>query len=251
MRKPMLAGNWKMYLTPEKGAELAKALAALVADTKGREIVVCTPATHLDAVGRVLKGSNVSLGAQNMYPMAEGAYTGEISPAMLKSLGVTHVVLGHSERRQYFFESDGFINAKIKSALENGLTPIACCGESLDERERKLTFDKIGYQIDHIIEGIAPEKIPAIVIAYEPIWAIGTGRTATNEQAQEVHAFIRGKLTSRFGAEIANAVRILYGGSVKPENVDGLMAMPDIDGALVGGASLKAEGFARIANFVA
>ena len=249
MRTPIIAGNWKMYKGPAAAADLAKALVPLVADAGGVEIVICPPNVSLSTVASLVNGSNVKLGAQNMYPMAEGAFTGENSPAMLKEIGCTHCILGHSERRQYFFEADSFIRAKVKAALEFGLVPIVCVGETLDERERNRTYDRIDLQIDEALAGLEPKQAEGIVIAYEPVWAIGTGRNATPEQAQEVHAYIRRKLQIRFGQDAAEKIRILYGGSVKPDNVDGLMVQKDIDGALVGGASLKADGFARIVKF--
>ncbi len=249
MRTPLMAGNWKMYKTPAEGAAFVRELIEAVGQPSGVEALVCPPAVALATVAEAAKGSPIMVGGQNLYPMAEGAYTGETSPAMLKDMGMSHVILGHSERRQYFHESDAFINAKIKAALEFGLIPIVCVGESLDERERKMTFDKIGYQLEEAFKDIPFGDAAKLVVAYEPIWAIGTGRTATPEQAQDVHAFIRKKLEMRYGQEVSEAIRIQYGGSVKPDNVDTLMSMKDIDGALVGGASLKVDSFARIVNF--
>lgn len=249
MRTPVIVGNWKMYKSPRESALITRELKGLLSDAKGVEIAVCPPHTSLETVGRELTGTTIKLGAQNLYPMAEGAYTGEISPIMLRELGCAYCILGHSERRQYFMESDAFVNQKIKAALEFNLTPILCVGENLQEREIKRTYDKISYQIDGAFWNIEGGDAIRVVIAYEPVWAIGTGRTATPEQAQEVHFFIRRKLAIHYSSEIANSIRILYGGSVKPDNVDGLMAKPDIDGALVGGASLKAEDFARIVKF--
>ncbi len=249
MRTPLIAGNWKMYKTPEEGVDLVRGLIEQTKDVKDVEILVCPPFPCLAAVGEALSGSSIRLGAQNLYPKAEGAYTGEVSAGMLKALGCSYVILGHSERRMYFFETDEFIREKTEAALDAGLIPIICVGESLEEREQGRTFDRVGYQMDRAVQGMSPDRAKKIVIAYEPVWAIGTGKTATDEQAQEVHAFIREKLSVHHGKEVAEAIRILYGGSVKPANAAGLMSRPDIDGGLVGGASLKADSFAGIANY--
>lgn len=249
MRTPVIAGNWKMHLSPDEGVELVEALIPRVGGVSDVEIVVCPAYPALQAVSGAIGGSNIKLGAQNLYPMAEGAFTGEISPTILKAVGCSYVILGHSERRQYFWESDAFVNAKIKAALEFGLVPIVCVGESLGERANKRTFDKIGHQIDEAFRGIGEEDSTRLIVAYEPIWAIGTGQTATPEQAQDIHHFIRHKLNLKYDKARAEEIRILYGGSVKPENVDELMAQADIDGALVGGASLKADSFAGIVNY--
>ncbi|RJO67842.1 MAG: triose-phosphate isomerase [Myxococcales bacterium] len=249
MRRPIIAGNWKMYLTPEEGAALAVALAPRAAARADVDVVVCPAMPLLESVGRALAGASLKLGAQNLYPMAEGAFTGEASPKMLVALGCEYCIIGHSERRQYFAEKNAFVNAKVKAALEFDLTPIVCIGETLEEREKKLTFDVVGAQLEGAFEQISAEQAAGIVVAYEPVWAIGTGHTATPEQAQEVHAFIRLKLGRKYGDKTAQAMRLQYGGSVKPDNVDSLMAQPDIDGALVGGASLKVDSFARILNF--
>ncbi|MFH0797544.1 MAG: triose-phosphate isomerase [Candidatus Omnitrophota bacterium] len=249
MRKKIIAGNWKMYKTPGQARELARAIrsgtAKIVPD---REIVLCPPFPALYAVKEEIEGSEIGLGAQNIYPGEEGAFTGEVSPLMLKELGVSYVIIGHSERRQYFTEEDEFINQKVLMALKYGLKPILCVGETLNEKEAGLTEDKIKTQLEG---GLKEVKEPSVlVIAYEPVWAIGTGRNATPRQAQEVHRFIRQWLGERFGEEDAEDIRIQYGGSVKPDNVALLMAEPDIDGALVGGASLSADSFLAIAKGV-
>jgi triosephosphate isomerase len=244
-----MAGNWKMNLTPDEGVTLAKSLAELVKNVKNVEIVVCPTFVGLASVGEAIKGTNVFLGAQNVYPKDNGAYTGEISPGMLKAVGCRYVIIGHSERREYFNETDAFVNAKIKAALAAALIPIVCVGESLAQREADKTFEIVGNQIKGAFDGISAAEAAGMIIAYEPIWAIGTGKTASPQQAQDVHAFIRSQLAERFDHGTAENIRIQYGGSVKADNVDELMAKPDIDGALVGGASLKADGFARIAGF--
>jgi triosephosphate isomerase len=195
------------------------------------------------------KGSPVAVAAQNMHFEKEGAFTGEVSAAMLKDVGVSHVILGHSERRQYFAETDQGVAKKTKVALDNAITPISCVGETLAEREAGRTKDVVGRQVGAILDAVTADETRKVVIAYEPVWAIGTGKVATPEQAQEVHAFIRGRIAAKHGKGVADVLRILYGGSVKPDNVKGLMAMPDIDGALVGGASLKAEDFSQLVNF--
>ncbi len=251
MRIPLIAGNWKMYKNLEESVELASTLKSLVKDVdeSKAEIAVCPTFVNLQAVAGVIKGSNIRLGAQNLYPKNEGAFTGEISPVMLRSVGCHYVIIGHSERRQYFGETNEFINSKVKTALEFGLFPILCVGEKLEEREKGITNDVVKDHVTGGLKGIPKEKLPHIVIAYEPVWAIGTGKTATTEQAQEVHKFIRGVLTELYDAQTAESVRIQYGGSVKPDNAKALMSMPDIDGALVGGASLKADSFEAIIKF--
>jgi triosephosphate isomerase len=222
----------------------------MVADIFKTDIVVCPPFTALGRVAKVLEGTGIKLGAQNVHHAEKGAYTGEVSLSMLKDIGVNHVILGHSERRQYFNESDSLVNLKVKAALASGITPIMCVGETLEERESGATETIVGGQLEGGLEGVVLDRGEKLVIAYEPIWAIGTGMTATPEQAQDVHAFIRARLTQIFGADLAGTVRIQYGGSVKPDNAADLMSQPDIDGALVGGASLEAASFAAIIKSV-
>jgi triosephosphate isomerase len=249
MRVPLMAGNWKMYKSVGEAIALVQALKESLADIADREILVCPPFTALYPVAETLKGSNIELGAQNIYPKEEGAYTGEISPTMLVDVGCRYVIVGHSERRQHFKESDEFINRKVHLALEHGLRPILCVGETLEEREAGHELKVVTKQVQECLAGGTGEGMKEVVIAYEPVWAIGTGRTATPEQAQTMHKTIRDILKGLYGRETAEATRIIYGGSVKPDNVDDLMREPDIDGTLVGGASLKAETFARIVRF--
>lgn len=248
MRKPIIAGNWKMHYTVEEAVKVAKELKGLVKGASA-DVVICAPFIQLPALVAELKGSNVKVGAQNMHFEEKGAYTGEISPGMLEALGVDYVVIGHSERRQYFNETDGDINKKLKKAFKHSLTPILCVGESLEQRESGTTEEVIRAQVVKDLEGLSADEAKEVVIAYEPIWAIGTGKTATSEQANETIAAIRKMVADIFGAEIADAVRIQYGGSVKPSTIKEQMAMSDIDGALVGGASLLADDFAKIVNF--
>ena len=250
MRRPLLAGNWKMYKTVPEGVALAQEIrAGLALPLKDRDVLVAPPFTALAAVGEALRGSDVFLGGQNMHWEREGAFTGEISPPMLKQVGCSHVILGHSERRHIFGESDDTVARKTRAAVDNGLTPILCVGETLPERESSLTLEVVERQLERGLRALTPDEASRAIVAYEPVWAIGTGRTATPAQAQEVHAFIRKRLSATHGEPAAAAVRILYGGSVKPDNVDGLMAEPDVDGALVGGACLKAESFLRIVHY--
>ncbi len=246
MRKRIVAGNWKMNKTPKEAAELCTLLKDKV-NTDTVEVVFCVPAVDLYTVLQALKGTNIAVGAQNMFYEESGAFTGEISPAMLTEMGVSHVIIGHSERRQYFGETDETVNKKVKKALEHGLTPIMCCGETLEQRELGITIEFVRMQIKAGLAGICGEDVKKVVIAYEPIWAIGTGKTATSQQAQEVCFAIRQVLGEIYGKEIAEAVRIQYGGSVNGKNASELFAMADIDGGLVGGASLKEE-FAEIVN---
>lgn len=248
-RTPLMAGNWKMYKTISESVALVQELKTACAGVSDREILVCTPATSFAAVRELVKGSNVKLGAQNLHWETQGAFTGELSGPMLKEAGCEYVVVGHSERRQYFGETDESVNKKMKAAFSHGLLPIVCVGETLQEREAGSTLSVVERQVKVGAAGLTPEQALKVVIAYEPVWAIGTGKTATPEQAQEVHAMIRKLLSGLYGEATAQKIRILYGGSVKPDNIDTLMAKPDIDGGLVGGASLKASDFARIVKF--
>ena len=245
MRKPIIAGNWKMNKTPSEARELVSALIPLVKDAKC-DVVVCTPAVDFAAVSEVIKGTNIKLGAENMHWKESGAYTGELSAAMLKESGVEYVILGHSERRQYFKEDDALINRKVKAVLANGMKPILCVGEKLEDREANKTIDVVSTQTVGGLEGLSKEDAEKVVVAYEPVWAIGTGKTATPAMAQEVHAEIRKILAKLFGEEVSQKIQILYGGSMKPENADALLAEKDIDGGLIGGAALKADSFAAL-----
>ncbi len=247
-RRPFIAGNWKMFKTCPEAVETARQLAQLV-NINTVDVMIAPQFTALVPVSDVIKGSCVSLGAQNLFWESEGAYTGEISPAMLVSAGCRYVIIGHSERRQYFGENDGSVNKKIKAAIRDNLIPIFCVGESEKERESKETFNVLDRQITMGLEGFSSSDLDTLVIAYEPVWAIGTGKTATKEQAQEVHQFLRSIIEKIFGNILAKSIRILYGGSVKPDNIKELMEMPDVDGALMGGASLDAETFNEIINF--
>ena len=240
MRKRLVAGNWKMHMTPREAAALARELAAGIGP-EACEAAFCVPAIDLPAVAQALADTPVALGAQNMYFEDSGAFTGEIAPAMLTELGVRYVILGHSERRQLFGETDGAIRQKVKKALAVGLVPILCCGETLEQREAGVTPEWIRMQLKLDLLGLAPEEAARVVIAYEPIWAIGTGQTASPEQAQEACRGIRELLAELFGTETAGEMRIVYGGSVNANNYRALFAMPDIDGGLIGGASLKPE----------
>ncbi|MBA3030492.1 MAG: triose-phosphate isomerase [Desulfobacteraceae bacterium] len=248
-RRPMIAGNWKMYKTGEEAKDTAKQLVELVKEVKNTDIMIAPAFTSLASVFQAVKGSNVALGAQNLFWETQGAYTGEISPMMVKDAGCTHVILGHSERRQYFSETDESVNKKIKAAIENNLIPVFCVGETEAQRDSKETFSVLDKQIQIGLKGFSVKSLERLVVAYEPVWAIGTGKTATREQAQEVHAFIRNLLEKMFGLDLSDGIRILYGGSVKPENISELMALKDVDGALVGGASLTARTFADIVTF--
>lgn len=249
MRIPVIAGNWKLFKTIAESVALVNELKPLVAESRGVEIVVAPVFTSLSPVSEAIRGSNIRLAAQDCYWEEEGAFTGEVAPKLLKDAGCSHVIIGHSERRQYFGETDLTVAKKTGAAIAAGLNAIVCVGETLAERESEQTFFVIETQIKGGLAGLPADAFARIVIAYEPVWAIGTGKTASDAQAQEVHAFIRRLIARLFGQAVADAVRILYGGSVKPDNVKGLMAQPDIDGALVGGASLKAESFAAIATF--
>jgi len=249
MRRSIIAGNWKMNGTQPETEKLIGDLLSGPALSDRAEVVVCPPFTSLETAHRLLHGSSIALGAQDMSRHESGAFTGEVSAAMLLTVGVTHVILGHSERRQYHAESDELVNAKAKLALRSGLVPIVCVGELLDQREQGQTQAVVGRQIDGVLSELTVDELRKTVIAYEPVWAIGTGKTATPEMAQEVHRFIRARISERFG-EVAEQMRILYGGSVKPGNARDLLAEPDIDGALVGGASLKADDFIAIIQSV-
>ena len=248
-RRPLIAGNWKMFKTCSEAVEAAGQLAKLVAMTSDIDVMIAPQFTALAPVSDVVRGSRVSLGAQNLFWETEGAYTGEISSVMLVSVGCKYVIIGHSERRQYFYETDETVNKKIKAAIKNDLVPVLCVGESEKERESKETFSVLDKQVKKGIEGFSSDDLETLVIAYEPVWAIGTGKTATTDQAQEAHQFLRSVLEKSFGNMLAKSIRILYGGSVKPNNIAELMAMPDIDGALVGGASLDPETFSKIVHF--
>lgn len=247
MRKPIIAGNWKMNKTPKEAVELISQLKPLVAGAKC-DVVICPPAVCLAAAAAAVKGSNIKLGAQNVHWARSGAFTGEISADMLKELDVEYVIIGHSERRQYFGETDESVNKRALFALANGLTPIICVGESLEQREAGITAEIVSAQVKAALADFTAQDAASVVIAYEPIWAIGTGRTATSEQANEVIADIRGVVRELYGAA-AEEIRIQYGGSMNPKNASELMGMPDIDGGLIGGASLKAEDFAAVVNY--
>ena len=246
-RKKIVAGNWKMNMTPSQAVALCEELKDLVV-SDDVDVVYCVPAIDIVPVVEAVKGTNVKVGAENMYFEAKGAYTGEISAEMLVDAGVEYVIIGHSERRDYFKEDDALLNKKVKKAFEAGLTPILCCGESLEQRELGVTLDWINLQIKSDLEGITADQVKTMVIAYEPIWAIGTGKTATSDQAEEVCGAIRATIADIYDAETAEAVRIQYGGSVNGKNAAELFAKPDIDGGLVGGASLKAD-FGNIVNY--
>ncbi|MGB9147159.1 MAG: triose-phosphate isomerase [Acidobacteriaceae bacterium] len=248
-RKPLIAANWKMYKTPAQAQEYVKVFLPLVANHERDEVVLCPSFTSLSVVIAAVTGSGVGVGAQNMYSAEEGAFTGETSPLMLKAIGATHVILGHSERRQYFCETDETVNKKLKTALKHELTPIVCVGEVLQEREAGKTEEVLLRQTRGVLAGITAAEAVPVVIAYEPVWAIGTGKTATPQMAAEAHGVIRGEVAKLLGAETAAALRILYGGSVKPENATALMAEEEIDGALVGGASLDAQSFGKIVKY--
>jgi triosephosphate isomerase len=250
MRVPLIAGNWKMHGTRLEAAALAEGIKVGVANLSNREVLVAPPFTALETVARALSGSKVLLAGQNLHWEPKGAFTGEVSGPMLRDVGCTHVIIGHSERRQFFGETDETIAKKIASAQAHSLVPIMCVGEMLEEREAKQTLAVIDRQLRRGLLGRDAAAIRAVVVAYEPVWAIGTGKVATPAQAQEVHAFIRRRLAELGGKDAEQSCRILYGGSVKPDNIDELMRQPDIDGALVGGASLQTESFVRIAQFV-
>ncbi|SFQ01211.1 triose-phosphate isomerase [Caldicoprobacter faecalis] len=248
MRKPIIAGNWKMHKTPSQTVSLINELKPLVKDAQV-EVVVCPPFVCLPAAKEALAGSNIKLGAQNMHWEEQGAFTGEVAPGMLKELGVEYVIIGHSERRQYFGETDEMVNKKVLSAVAHNLIPIICVGETLEQREQGSTEQVVDRQTRAALKGLSPEVADRVVIAYEPIWAIGTGKTASSDDANEVIGYIRKVVGEVLGSQAAQQMRILYGGSVKPENAAELMQMPEIDGGLVGGASLKAQDFAKIVKY--
>ena len=246
MRRRIIAGNWKMNSSRAEGVALAAAIAAQIGGSAAADVVLCPPSVYLEAVGQAIKGSVVALGAQNCYHEAKGAFTGELSPAMLRDIGCSYVILGHSERRQLLKETDHDVNRKVLAVLGAGLAPIVCVGETLDQRKAGQTAAIVREQIEGSLAGLRAEQMLQIVIAYEPIWAIGTGVVATPQQAQEVHADLRKLLETRYNSGVASAVRIQYGGSVNAENAASLLAQQDIDGALVGGACLKADSFLAI-----
>jgi len=249
MRKKLMAANWKMYKTPDQTRDFFRDFLPLIADHPRDEIAVCPSFVCLAAAVEAAKGSHVAIGGQNLHWEKEGAYTGEISAGMLLAAGCTHVIIGHSERRQYFGETDDTVNRKLKTALEAGLTPIVCVGEVLEEREAGLTEDVLRRQCLRAFHAISGKKAGKLVIAYEPVWAIGTGKTATPRLAAEAHVLIRGEAAKAFGDKMAESLRILYGGSVKPENAKSLMSEEEIDGALVGGSGLNATSFAAIIKY--
>lgn len=248
-RTKLIAGNWKMYKTPDQTRDFFHAFLPLVAKHDRDQIVICPPFVDLHTALESAKGSNVAIGSQNVHWEKEGAFTGEISTSMLMAIGCTHAIIGHSERRQYFGETDDTVNLRLKTALEAGLTPIVCVGEVLEEREAGLTEDVLRRQCTRAFHKVSTKKAGKLVVAYEPVWAIGTGKTATPQMASEAHALIRGEAAKTFGQEFADQLRILYGGSVKPENATALMSEEEIDGALVGGASLDPKSFATIVHY--
>ena len=249
MRKKIVAGNWKMNTLLQDGENLAKDIVkASEAIRDDVTLIIAPPFTHLHSVGMILEGSRILLSAQNCADMDKGAYTGEVSAGMLASAGCSHVILGHSERREYYGENSGTLVRKLRIALENGLSPVFCVGERLEEREAGRHFETVGRQLEEALFALTREQVEKVIIAYEPVWAIGTGKTATSGQAGEIHSFIRKKISEKYGQPTADGISILYGGSCKPSNAAELFSMPDIDGGLIGGASLKAADFIAIAN---
>ena len=248
MRTPVIAGNWKMNKGPAEAAELINELKPLVKEARAT-VVVCVPAVDIMAAKKAVKGSKIKVGAQNVHFKESGAFTGELSASMLKEAGAEYVIIGHSERRQYFGETDETVNLRVKAAVAGGLIPIICVGEKKEQREAGYTDALVAYQTLIALTGLTEEEIKKVIIAYEPVWAIGTGLTATDEQANETIGVIREALRARYGKRVSEKVRIQYGGSMNPKNVKGLMAQPQIDGGLIGGASLKAEDFAQVVNF--
>ena len=251
MRKPFIAGNWKMNMDGESAVSLATGLCAQLSEVDTVDVAVCTPYVYLQSVAKAISSSNIALGGQNMYFEESGAYTGEISCQMLKDVCCSYVILGHSERRHVMGETDELINKKVHAAISGGLLPILCVGELLEQREAGKTTDVVAGQVKKGLAGVSAEKVQAVTLAYEPVWAIGTGKTATADQAQEVHAMIRGLVAEMYDASVAEQIRIQYGGSAKPGNTAELMANPDVDGLLVGGASLKVEDFSAMIKTVA
>ena len=245
LRKAVIAGNWKMNNTPAETTALLNEMKPLVADADC-DVVICAPFVDLQAALDATAGSNIMVGAENCHWAESGAFTAEVSAPMLKAMGVPYVIIGHSERRQYFGETDETVNKRVRAALDNGLKVILCVGEVLAEREQGVTFEVVGLQTKVALQGVTEEELKNVIIAYEPVWAIGTGKTATDEQAQEMHAFIRSTIAAKYGADVAEEISILYGGSCKPTNAKGLFSQPDIDGGLIGGASLEAEPFMGI-----
>lgn len=248
-RRPLIAGNWKMHKTGEEAVQTVQQLKSLVADVQDVEVMVAPPFTALAPVAEALAGSAIALGGQNMHWESKGAFTGEIAPGMLVAAGCRYVIIGHSERRQFFGETDTTVNQKIRAALTAGLQPVFCIGESEAQREAGQTFSVLDKQVQNGLEGLFSQDLQSLVVAYEPVWAIGTGKTATKEQAQEVHAHVRQLIADTVDKHLAETMRILYGGSVNPGNVKALMAMPDVDGALVGGASLDPETFSQLVHY--
>ncbi len=249
MRRPLIAGNWKMYKTGAEAVEFARSFVPLVSGVADRDIMIAPAFTALEAVAGELKTTPVALGAQNLHWETEGAFTGEISARMLAAAGCRYVIIGHSERRQYFGETNESVSRRVRTALQAGLVPILCVGETEKERDAGETFSVLDKHVRKGLINFVENELSSLVIAYEPVWAIGTGKTATRDQAQEAHAFIRSLVSNLFNAELAGAMRVLYGGSVKPDNISELMAMADIDGALVGGASLNPDSFAKIVSY--
>jgi triosephosphate isomerase len=248
-RKPLIAGNWKMFKTPGEAKETAEQLVQIAGTVTDVDMMIAPAFIALTAVYEAIKNSPIALGAQNLYWEDEGAFTGEISAPMIKSAGCRYCIIGHSERRQYFGETDATVNKKIRAAIKADLQPVFCVGETEKERDSGQTLSILDKQIKKGLERLVSDQLETLIVAYEPVWAIGTGKTATDDQAQEVHQFIRSLVKSNLGQALADSIRILYGGSVKPANIASLMAMPDIDGALVGGASLSAESFSQIIKF--
>ena len=247
--KALIAANWKMNNSIKEDVSFVKSFEKLIKNAKNIDVVICPPFTLLYKLNELLKNSEIKLGAQNMHFEEKGAYTGEVSPLMLKDAGCEYVILGHSERRQYFKETDDLINKKVKSALKNKLNPILCIGETLEQRESNETMKIIESQLKNCLNNVNEDEMKSVVVAYEPVWAIGTGKNATPKQAEEVHKFIRSLLLKNYNKKISDNTRIIYGGSVKPDNIEDLMAMKNINGALVGGASLEPKSFAQICNF--